>query len=79
MQRQKSKQQTKKSRHIPTLTDFLEVGLHLVELLGDLAPVDEAGLDVVVELEDDEAVIEVTVQVVHEGTDPQAVHPVAVR
>ena len=79
MQRQKSKQQTNKSRHIPTLTDFLEVGLHLVELPGDLAPVDEAGLDVVVELEDDEAVVEVTVQVVHEGTDPQAVHPVAVR
>lgn len=65
--------------HTSALTNFLKVGLHLVELLGDLAPVHKARLDVVVQLEDDQAVVEVAVQVVHIGADAQAVHPVAVR
>ena len=64
--------------HISVLTNFLKVSLHLVELLGDFAPVHKAWLDVVVQLEDDQAVAEVAVQVVHIGADSQAVHPVAV-
>ena len=79
---EKKTQNTHKNQgnhHIPTLTNSLKVGLHLIELPGDLAPVDQAWLDVVVELEDDEAVVQVAVQVVHKGTYAQAVHPVAVR